>query len=1775
MEDHIARLANLSSAKRALLYKMLKKGNAAPPVIPRRNADETPLASFAQQRVWLLEQLQPGTPTHNLPFVLRFKQRLDVRAMSEALRELVRRHEVLRTGFEVRDGRVVQQFGNDIELTPTVVDLAELSEVDGEAEVRRLAQAEAEKPFSLDAPPMLRCTIIRVATASSGRRDFDHVLLFTTHHIAADAWSVAILLKEMVTLYDAFSKGQPSPLAPLTLQYADFAAWQRKVFEQGGMKTQLDYWKGKLSDLPRSELLPDRQVPEQRKHLGDQHRLAIPPECVQGLKLLSQQENATLYVVLLAAFKVLLSQYTGHDDIVVGSAIANRNRVEVERLVGLFVNGVVLRTDMSGTPTFREVVRRVRQNVMEANSNQELPFEKIVEELNPERSSAATPLFQVLFLLQNVPVPKMDLLGLEIEGSVGFGGSAKFDLFLSLDEANGDLGGTWEFATEVFERHTIEQLARRFNRLLAAVVTNPELPIADISLLEPDEYRAVVHECNAQVIRNSPAGTIPERFEEWVERQPNAVALLQGEERVSYSELNRRANRLANYLRGRGVKVGSLVAVRMPRSTRSVEVFLGILKAGAAYVPLDPEYPADRLEFMLADTGATVLITSAGQPHLTLHGAQEIVWEEREAELKATSSESSSVLPAEDSTAYVVYTSGSTGQPKGILAHHRGIVRTVCETNYAVIGPSDRVVQGANLSFDVAAIEIWSALLNGASLVHLERDVSLSPSALVHFLRERRISAYFMTTGLFLSIVREIPAAFSTLKTVVLGGEFLPPRWARTVLREGPPQNLVHAYGPSEATVFAASHQITEVPDDARVVPIGTPISSTQCYVLNSRLRPVGTGMVGEIYVGGERIAQGYVNRPSETQSAFIDNPLEGTPSARLYRTGDLGRRLPSGELEFVGRADGQVKYRGFRIELAEIEVALKEHLRVKDAAVLLRTDRTGQRRLVAYVAPQPEAPNTQEARRHQLEHWTTLFNDFYQRPCPEADATFNTVGWHSSVTGEPIPSAEMRVWLEDSVACVRRTQPKSVLEVGSGSGMLVFRIAPECERYVATDISHESLEYVRQQWANTQGAHDNLECLERSASELSDFEDGEFDTVVLNSVVQFFPNAQYLTEVLEECVRVTREGGTVFLGDVRSLPLLEAYHLANQLHGAADEVAVSVLEQRIRSEVALERELVIDPAFFHAFAKRHGGIARVDIRPKEGRATNELMQFRYQVFLRVGSLEAGRQLHWHDWVAEGLSLESLSELLSRGPEVLAVRNVPNARVHSLAKGLEALRGASPPQDVGGLRQILTQCEQGVALSEMSQLATELGYRVDYSWSAHGRTGVFGAVFVRSDVEELKQGWVFDDIVTDLARDSMALTNNPLWSDAGRDLVPELQAYLSQRLPEYMVPTSFVLLEALPLTPNGKLDRRALPAGESARSAASEPYVAPRDEVERKLVRIWEAGLNTTPVGVDDDFFELGGHSLLAVRIVADMQRAFGKEVPFSHLFTARTIAGLAPLLRGQEGVRHSPLVALKTSGTKCPVFFVHPGGGSVFCYVNLSAQLDPDRPFYALQARGIEDGAEPLTSVAEMVESYTAAILEARSQGPYLLGGWSFGGPIAVEIARRLEGMGHEVAYVAILDMAEPSTIIEALSNVDETRAMINFARDAGIGLSATEAELREMSSEMRLECFVSDAQTANKMPPGAGLEEVRRFVRCSQLNTALLRGHKVAGYGGRIGLFRALEVNDQAFAHSDSNMGWQSVLTRYPLEVYDVPGHHGSMMEMPQLGVLARKLKARLDAI
>jgi len=1070
--DIATRRAELSAARRALLEKRIRGGPApssSDPPVEKRPSDAPALLSFAQQRLWFLEKIGGGGPFYNIPEAWTLRGILHLDSLVWSVKEIVRRHEVLRTSFVAEEGHAVQLVLPDESFSVGVVDLRDLPASEREARTLQVLGEEARRPFDLTQGPLFRAFVLRLEDSHS-------ILLLVMHHAVSDGWSFGVLTRELSTLYDARVAGRPNPLPPLPIQYSDYSYWQRQWLRGEVLQSQLDYWKGQLgSDMPLLQLPSVRPRTPVQTFRGAKYYLELPKALSEAAESLGKAEGVSLFMVLLAVFDVLMYRYSGLEDVAVGVPIANRSRSETEGMIGFFVNTLVMRTDLSGDPIFRELLQRVREAALGAYSHQDLPFDRLVEELRPKRDLSYNPLFQVMFVLQNMPQQPLELSGLAVDRLKVDTRTSMFDLTLYLTAAAEGLEATFEYSTDLFDEAAIERMGRHFRMLLEAVTVNPASRISALPLLTAKERHQLLVEWNDTATGSVIESPIHELFEAQADRMPDAKGVILGQESLTFRQLNERANQLAGYLGRLGIGAAEPVGLLLDRSIEAVVGMLGILKAGGAYVPMDVAYPAERLSFMVTDSGASVLLTRARFLRLVpgFYGRAVCLDEDWGEILREQTETPAASVTAED-PAYVIYTSGSTGVPKGVVGLHRGAVNRFRWMWKAYPFRDGEVCcQKTSLSFVDSIWELFGPLLRGVPLVIIPDEILMDPNLFVEQLAEHRISRIVMVPSLLRVLLSTFPDLGDRLPALALwisSGESLPLELALQFREQMPRKKLINLYGCSEVSADATFYDASAGQLPPRV-PVGRPIDNTRVYVLDPSLQPVPVGVTGEVCVGGAGVASGYHSQPQLSAERFVDSPF--VPQDRLFRTGDLGRFMPDGQLVLLGRGDQQVKIRGFRVELGEIEATLRSHPLVRESVAIMDGTAAGTDQILAYVVPEADGLPDSEALRDYVRLRLPEYMvpslvmpldtmpltpagkiDRLNLPLPQRGGVIP--GARSTSTGDPVESRLAAIW--SRVLGVERVGPDDNFFALGGHSLLAAELFAAIEREIGKRIPLASL---------------------------------------------------------------------------------------------------------------------------------------------------------------------------------------------------------------------------------------------------------------------------------------------------------------------------------------------------------------------------------------------------------------------------------------------------------------------------------------------------------------------------------------------------------------------------------------------------------------------------------------------------------------------------------------------------------------------------------------------
>ena len=1429
--------------------------------------------SFSQERLWFIDQLE-GSIQYHSPAAWRLNGPLNKEALFLALKGLINRHEVLRTVFLQEEGKAYQSIRDTGRWQLEIInDSNYYKDQDG---LKKYIQGLISKPFDLSKDYMLRAHLVTLS-------DQENILIVTIHHIASDGWSTSILVKELMELYNANAEDRLPQLPLLPIQYTDYAIWQRNYLQGEILDKRLRYWKDKLDGVAILQLPSDYHRSNEWSNRGAWLEFKIDKLLSNELQTLSRQEGITLFMTLLTAFNVLLHRYSGQEDICVGSPIANRTHKEIEGLIGFFVNTLALRSEVKSGSSFTELLQQIKATTMEAYEYQDVPFEKVVEVVVKERDMNRNPLFQVMMVLQNTP--KVDTVSLgEAQLSVEEfeHDTAQFDITFFIAETAEGLRCSINYSIDLYKEATIIRMGDHFKTLLSSIVKNPQQKIGELKMLTEKEEHQLLYDFNDTVVDYPKDKTIVGLFEEQAIKMPEAIAVVFEEEQLTYRDLNERANQLAHYLRRKGIEKETLVPICIERGLDMVIGILGILKAGGAFVPIDPEYPQERISYMLENTEATnILISKKSRSKILSATSLNIV--EIDSEWLKISNEPIVNLQTDTQShhlAYVIFTSGSTGKPKGVMIEHRSVVNFLMSMANDVQFASDSsILSVTTFSFDICYLEFFLPLICGGKLFIVSREVAVDGFKLAENISDY-CPTHMQATPSTWQLLLECEWENKESIIIMIGGEAVKETLKDKLTKIGRVFNL---YGPTETTIWSAIKKL----DDNHKVSIGKPIANTSIYIVNDQQQLCPVTIAGEIYIGGGGLSRGYLNHPELTAEKFINHPF--CKGERVYKTGDLGKWLPDGNIEYIRRKDDQVKIRGYRIELGEIESALLKSKLVNQATVLVREDKENNKRLVGYYIPtlQVIKAKEHELSANKVNSWQEVYEAEYTNTETGVEEEFDIDIWKDSFTGEPIPAEHMREWLADIVQIILNEKPEHVLEIGTGSGLIYYQLAGKVKKYIGTDFSTSSINRIRENIKKGLKDYGPTELKVCAAHEVLLEKDEQVDTIILNSIIQYFPCEDYMNEVVGKSISLLKGKGRIIIGDVRDNRLLGLFKARLRIAKRPNALAIQEFEWLVEQDLLKEEELCFSPYYFYHLKSVYKEITHIEIKWKQGVFINELTSYRYNVIIHVGVEEEMIEPHWQKW-QDIADKQTVIDQLQQGTGTIALKEVPNPRLWQ-EQFLSKAQKDKSVSTVGDLVTIIDKEEsESIQVKEILTIAQANGY-------TH-RLLLDQNPFKVNVLMELKPSKSFIQHPyreKDYNPDILS-TNIPLFSDINLLLQKDLRSILRSSLPEYMIPSELIALRKMPLTNNGKIDRKFLSQREERAVANKFNYEPPHTIIEHSLVKIWQELLGIDSIGINENFFELGGHSLLAMRVLAAIRQELKIDLRIKDLFQYTTIKDLS-----------------------------------------------------------------------------------------------------------------------------------------------------------------------------------------------------------------------------------------------------------------------------------------
>ena len=1437
--------------------------------------------SFSQERLWFIDRLEGSTHYH-LSMTFLLKGYINTSALSFAFEMLVNRHLILRTVIKEVDDLAWQSILPENRQRITFID-GTLKKEDAAWLSNEIEHLTGE-PFDLSKDSVFRVGLITLAKE-------EHVLVITVHHIVADYFSLNIILDELSAIYTAYVEGRLPTLSRLSLQYADYAIWQRNYFNSEIVDKELVYWKGKLKETSVLQLPADFSRPKSQDTHGASVSFFIEELLLDQVKEFSRHQNVTLFMLLLATLKAMLYRYTGQEDICLGTKLPGRQAENLLPLVGFFENTLALRTKVAGNDLITDLLQQIKLTVVGALENKNLPFEKVVDAVVKERETNRNPLFDVLFLLRSEDeIPTLQLPSVTVTEHNLQSKIALFDITFILTEATSGLTGEVVYATALYKKGTIELMVAHFRQLLVSIITGTQQKTGALPMLAANEKQQLLFDFN-NTSSAFPGKSINALFEEQVIKSPGSIALVFNNSQLTYGELNERSNQLAYYLKNKGLAKEALVPVYIERGLDMIVGLLGILKAGGAFVPLDPEYPLDRIKYMLEDSQARIVISNK-QSRLKLAGIPgfDIIEIDDSANLALLPRENLTEIINPAQLAYVIYTSGSTGNPKGVMVQHNSVVNLLTSIVKNVAFKSESsFLSVTTFSFDICYLEFYVPLISGGKLIINSRETAMDGYRLA-----ASIANYKPTH------IQGTPSSWQLLLDcgwdnqeglkILIGGEAVTETIKDQLTKLGDVFNL---YGPTETTIWSAIKKLSAF----EKVLIGKPLDNTVIYILNEQLELCLPNVAGEIFIGGAGVARGYWQRPSLTNEKFIADPFNKKDGQRLYKTGDFGKRLPDGNIEYLSRIDNQVKIRGYRIELGEIETCLQQDEVIRQAVVIVKENKEGAKRLVCYYIMEWQALKLREKELYlkQVSSWQEVYDTEYAEAADEiSDEEFDYKLWKDSFTGVIFEEKAMREWLQHTIDIVLQEKPLNVLEIGSGKGLIFYRLAGKIKKYIGTDFSASCIQSIKNQIKNGGRDYGAAVLYVCAAHEVVVSKEEEVDTILINSVAQHFPGEDYMNQVIGKCIEILNGHGRIIIGDVRNNQLLEAFKLQLDLQKSPLSLTVNEFLWTVGLEVLKEEELLFSPEYFYNLLSVYPGITHIDIQLKRGFYSNELSRYRYDVIIYVGINKETFEPEWQPMETPGQTKHFIEQVQKR-ERVIAFKNVPNPRL-TREKLLSIALKNNVAGTIGELQKICSRADEGALnVKEILKLASEAGYYI--------------SLYPAKDIYEMNvllelnpsDKFVNQLYLKNSELNNTLFTNIPLFTDIAVLMQKYIKERLQRTLPQFMVPSEFTAISKLPLTNNGKIDRRFLSLREDKITLSADKYEAPHSHIEQVLAATWQELLGVEKIGIQDNFFELGGHSLLATRTVSAVRKKLHVELFIKDLFIHPTIAALAKHIAAQN----------------------------------------------------------------------------------------------------------------------------------------------------------------------------------------------------------------------------------------------------------------------------------
>jgi amino acid adenylation domain-containing protein len=1709
-----------------------------------------------QKEIWLSCVIggDESNLAYNESVSLDFEGKFYPGFFTEAMSEVVARHESLRATVSANGESLIIYKAIPFETTVT-----DISHIQNQQELlSEFVKSEMEHLFNLQEGPLFRSFLHRLS-------DTHYYFTMVKHHVIGDGWSTGIILEDLSKLYNAKVKGQPLIFdpAPQISQYeAEMAAYQNSAAYWKTEQYWLDMYQGKVPvlDLPTDFPRPSRRTYKASRY--DQH---ISPELISLLKKSGAKSGASLVNTLLSAFEIFLHLQTQQQDVVVGLPAAGQAATGHFGLVGHCVNVLPLKSHIDTEISFSNYLKQRKTAFFDAYDHQQFTFGELVKKLNIKRDPSRIPLVPVLFNIDMGMDNAVAFDGLDFKLISNPREYETFEIFLNATGSKTSFVLEWSYNTQLFTAQRIKNMSVEFEYLLQTLAANPALPLKELVVDQAEDRLSDLESWNNTKADYPKQNTVTQLITAAAKKYPKKTAVSCQGESLSYAELEKLSNQLAALLIAKGIQKGDLIGLSVDRSREMLIALLGILKSGAAYIPLDPEYPQDRIEYMLEDSGAKMLLVTQSYSGKFRSAAAELVLEHLWGQLQAYPEEPPLSGASGADLAYVLYTSGSTGKPKGVQIKHHNLVNFLLSMQEAPgITADDKLLAVTTISFDIAGLELYLPLISGAEIILADQETARDGRLLLDHIRQLNISVMQATPSTWGMMIAAGWNSKLPLK-VLCGGEALPAELASALLERC--DELWNMYGPTETTIWSAIKQITSASEQ---ITIGRPIQNTQIYILNEALQPVAPENTGELYIGGEGLAAGYLNRAELTAERFINHPFSEIPGEKLYRTGDLARFLPNGEIQHQGRIDEQVKIRGYRIELGEIESLLAQQEGIKQAVVLAREDTPGDKRLVGYVTLSDQ--EIKDLSPSWKDHWDNVYDIAAEVHKDEDILQQNIDGvMLEQLQNSEILMAEAREWLEVSTQKIREHKPQHVYEIGCGGGQLMFEIAPSAKSYLATDYSEIAIEKLKEKLQAEPEKWQHVSAKSCAADDFSGISDQSFDLIIIHSVAQYFPDTAYFLNVIRESVKKIKAGGCLYIGDMQGKNSLEMEHAMNQIGHSKAGSTLAEFKEIVENRVRIENEFVADPGFFYLLPTLIPAITGVDVELRKGHLDNQTTKFHYDIWIYVNS---DHQQVTADWSISHHELPSMDFLVKKlendRPLIAEIKNIYNARTAQDHALLNWMQEAPADALIDEIQEKLPTVHKGLHPDFFWELGEQIGYNTYIRWTTDGTDGLYDVFFIPEGnlqfiPERPNLSTLLHSKATDFAR-TPVITNE---IHVLKSISDSWKNALRAQLPEYMVPAEVIALKTFPLTPNKKIDRKSFPKPAQRIADTGKSPAAPTDEYEKIVSEIWSALLGIEQIGLYDDFFELGGHSLLAVRVMTAIEKETGKRLPLATLFEHSTIHALAQKIHSEEEETWQALVPIKTTGSKAPLFVVHGAGLNVLLFQYTSQHLDKEQPIYGLQALGLNHASHPQYTFEQIAEIYISEILKINPDGPYCLAGYSLGGFFAFEIARQLQAMGKKVKFIGILDTyagdpAPADSKKRLIQKVIRQFRKIPFYISSFITNPKDALEYQKFIWRARVNGFTSDPQDYEEEGFTEADKEIYKKYDWAHNNYQLKPSNlSISVFNSKKKVY---------FLDDLKYLGWKNYANN-GIKVYTVPGDHRTFLRPPNDKEFASILQNVLD--